>query len=98
MNPKIADRLKIICEVYSTSLERIRKMRHCMGGDLKALKEISVYLRNEEHWTYTDIADLLFRDRSTISYYLKFDENKKAYDNKLLPSANGALQTQGLTD
>lgn len=95
MNQKATQRINIICEVYGTSLERIRKLKHCMNGDLKALKAISFFLRNEEHWSLTDIADLLFRDRSTISYYLKFDSVPKPYDNKVIPSAHGALQTQG---
>lgn len=94
----ILNKVPIICEVYGTSLERLRKLKHCKGNDLKALKDIANYLRNEEHWTFTDIADLLYRDRSTIRYYLRFDNVIPQRDNKPYPAANGALLPQAVND
>lgn len=92
------NKVPIICEVYGTTLERLRKLKYCTGNDLKALKEISKYLRDEEHWTYSDIADLLYRDGSTIRYYLRFDSKNPKRDNKHYPAANGALLPQAVND
>lgn len=64
------NRINVICEVYGTSLERLRRLKPCLGNDKKALVDIARYLRNEEHKNYSEIADTLFRDRSTIKYYL----------------------------
>lgn len=94
-----AKRINIICEVYGTSLERLRKLKHCIGNDLTALKEIAKFLHLEQHLNKTDIGDILFRHRSTISYYLdEFDSESKPYENKSFPAANGALQTHGIAD
>ncbi len=89
-------RINIICQVYGTSIERLRKLRHCIGNDLQALKDISKYLHYEEHLSLTDIGDLLFRDRTTIRYYLKFDTSSKPYENVIIPAANGGLLPQGI--
>jgi hypothetical protein len=94
MSDKTNNRIEIICQVYGTNLERLRKLPRCNGNDLKALKEISKFLRDEEYYTLEDIGDLLFRDRSTISYYLGFDANAKSLENKSSPAASGALHSQ----
>lgn len=64
-------RLDIICQVHGTTLERLRKLKPSIDNDLKAIKEIASYLRNEEHKNYSEIADILFRDRTTVRHYLK---------------------------
>lgn len=64
-------RVDIICQVHGTTLERLRRFKRAYGNDLKALKEITTYLRNEEFKSFEEIGDVLFRDRTTVSGYLK---------------------------
>lgn len=76
------DRVNIICEVYGTTLERLRRFKRATGNDLKAMKEIARYLRDEEFQSFEEIGDLLFKDRTTIMWHLR-KVNDKQIDQQL---------------
>lgn len=63
-------RINIICETHGTTLERLRRRKRVYGQDLEAMKEITKYLHNEEFMNFTEIADILYRDRTTVRGYL----------------------------
>jgi DNA-directed RNA polymerase specialized sigma24 family protein len=97
LSPEINNRIEIICQVYDTTLERLRIIQRASGNDLEALKEITKWLRFERHWSYAEIADLLFRSRNTIKQYLfarvrKFDNQIPSGENKEHSPPLGAHQ------